>query len=92
MRQAKTRNKQNVTKKEAYKKLLARCRRLIADKKLEDAGKMLSDIYQALDKAAKTKAIAINVRISQYFLVHLKNGLFRYYRVWSIFLMYSFGK
>ena len=60
MRQAKTRNKQNVTKKEAYKKLLSRCRRLITDKKFEDAGKMLSLIYQALDKAAKTNAISRN--------------------------------
>jgi small subunit ribosomal protein S20 len=60
MRQAKTRNAQNVKKKEAYKKLVSRYRKSVADKKLEDAKKMLPGIYQALDKAAKTNAIAKN--------------------------------
>jgi small subunit ribosomal protein S20 len=60
MRQAKTRNAQNTKRKDAYKKLLSRCRKLISEKKTDDAKKMLSDIYQALDKAAKTNAIAKN--------------------------------
>lgn len=60
MRQAKTRNAQNVKRKDAYKKLVSRYRKLVADKKLKDAEKMLPDIYQALDKAAKTNSIAKN--------------------------------
>lgn len=58
MRQAKTRNAQNAKKKETYKKLVSRCRKLVADKKFEDAEKMIPDIYRAIDKAAKTNAIA----------------------------------
>ena len=60
MRQSKTRNAQNVKKKDTYKKLVSQFRKLVADKKFEGAKKMIPDIYQALDKAAKTNAIAKN--------------------------------
>ena len=60
MRQSKTRNARNIKKKEAYKKLISRYRKLVADAKVEEAKKMLSSIYKALDKAAKTNTIAKN--------------------------------
>lgn len=59
-RQNKKRNVQNVKRKETYKKLVTRYRKLVAGKKVEDAIKILPDIYQALDKAAKTNVIAKN--------------------------------
>lgn len=60
IRQSKTRNTRNVKKKETYKKLISRYRKLVAGAKLEDAKKMISNIYKALDKAAKTNTIAKN--------------------------------
>ncbi len=59
-RQSKKRNVQNTKRKETYKKLVTRYRKLVVGKKIEDAQKMLPDIYQALDKAAKTNVIAKN--------------------------------
>jgi len=60
MRQTKTRNAQNAKRKEAYKKLISSYRKSVADAKFEDAKKIIPDIYKALDKAAKTNAIAKN--------------------------------
>jgi len=59
-RQTKTRNARNVKKKDAYKRLISQYKKLIADKKIEEAQKLLSGIYKTLDKAAKTNAIAKN--------------------------------
>lgn len=61
----------NLTKKEAYKKAVKECRRLATAKKLEEAKAKLSEVYQALDKAAKTgvvkrnKASRLKSRLSQ---------------------------
>jgi small subunit ribosomal protein S20 len=50
----------NLVKKEGYKKLVAKYRKLVAGKNFEEAKKTLPLIYKALDKAAKTNVIAKN--------------------------------
>ena len=50
----------NLAKKEAYKKAVKNFRKLIAEKKAEEAKKMLPQVYKTLDKAAKTHVIAKN--------------------------------
>lgn len=60
MRQSKTRRENNIVKKENYKKVISTYKKAIAAKKIEEAKKMIPNIYKALDKAAKTNAIAKN--------------------------------
>ncbi len=60
LRQNKTRRVRNVIRKDTYKKAVVRYRKLVAQKKSEEAQKMLSTVYKALDKAAKTKVIEKN--------------------------------
>jgi small subunit ribosomal protein S20 len=60
MRQSKTRRERNIAKKESYKKVISAYKKAIVSKKIEEAKKMIPNIYKALDKAAKTKAIAKN--------------------------------
>ena len=60
LRQAKTRRLRNMTKKEAYKKLVVSYRKLIAAKKIDEAKATLPAVQKALDKAAKTNIIAKN--------------------------------
>lgn len=60
LRQNRTRRARNLIKKEVYKKLVAGYRKLVAHKKLDEAKNMLSSVYKALDKAAKTKVIEKN--------------------------------
>lgn len=60
LRQNKTRHARNAKKKEAYKKLVVNYKKLIAKKSVEEAVKLLPLVYQALDKAAKTKVIEKN--------------------------------
>jgi len=59
-RQNLTRRARNVTKKEAYKKVVVGYRKLVAGKKMDEAQKMLPSVFRALDKAAKTKVIEKN--------------------------------
>ncbi len=60
LRQNKTRKTHNLVKKEAYKKLVTKYRKAIAAKAHEEAGSLLSLVFKALDKAAKTKVIEKN--------------------------------
>jgi small subunit ribosomal protein S20 len=60
LRQNKTRNARNLTKKENYKKAVVKFRKLIAAKNIEEARKLLPLVFQTLDKAAKTKVIEKN--------------------------------
>jgi small subunit ribosomal protein S20 len=60
LRQNKTRHARNIIKKDAYKKAVTNFRKLITQKKHEEARAALSLAFQALDKAAKTKVIEKN--------------------------------
>ncbi|MDP2598769.1 MAG: 30S ribosomal protein S20 [Candidatus Liptonbacteria bacterium] len=59
-RQSVTRRARNLVKKEAYKKAVKEFRALIAGKKADAAKAILPAVFQALDKAAKTKVIEKN--------------------------------
>src|ERR1035437_975978 len=54
------RNKKNNSRKDTYKKAIKEYRRLIISKKPEEAAAKLKEVYQALDKAARTNAIKKN--------------------------------
>lgn len=60
LRQNKTRHARNTTKKEAYKKVVVKYRKLVAAKSHDEAIKLLPLAFKALDKAAKTKVIEKN--------------------------------
>ncbi|TSC81690.1 MAG: small subunit ribosomal protein S20 [Parcubacteria group bacterium Gr01-1014_20] len=60
LRQNLTRHKQNNKKKEAYKKLVKDFRKLVSGKDADKAKEKLAKVFQALDKAAKTKVIEKN--------------------------------
>lgn len=60
LRQNARRAKNNVVRKEAYKKLVKSYRALIAEKNTAEAAKQLPLVYKALDKAAKNKVIERN--------------------------------
>ena len=60
LRQNQTRRERNVTRKETYKKEVKTFRRLVAEKKLDEAKKHLSAVSKALDKAVKTGVIKKN--------------------------------
>lgn len=60
LRQSVRRRKGNIRKKEKFKNLLKEARRLVSQKKIEDAKKLLPQIYKSLDKAAKTGVIKKN--------------------------------
>ena len=60
LRQNISRRARNVVKKEAYKKAVKDFRAFVAEKKTEEAKKILSTVFKALDKAAKTKVIEKN--------------------------------
>ncbi len=60
MRQTRRRYARNLIKKEAYKKAVKNFRKLVVEKKVEEAKKILPAVYKALDKAAKTNVIAKN--------------------------------
>lgn len=59
-RQNKTRRVRNIVKKDAYKKAVTNFRKLVAQKKTEEARKALALAMKALDKAAKTRVIEKN--------------------------------
>ena len=60
LRQNVRRRAVNLAKKEAYKDAVKNFKKLFADKKMDEAKKQLSVMYQALDKAAKTNVITKN--------------------------------
>jgi len=59
-RQSKTRAARNLIYKENIKKLVKQARAFVSAKKVEDAKKILPEIYSALDKAAKVGVIKKN--------------------------------
>jgi small subunit ribosomal protein S20 len=60
LRQAKTRRARNIKQKDAYKGAVKAYRKLVSEKKWEDAMAKLKDVFRAVDKAAKTNVIAKN--------------------------------
>ena len=60
LRQNRTRHARNLIKKENYKKLVVKYRKLIVAKSMDEARKALPLVFKALDKAAKTKVIEKN--------------------------------
>jgi small subunit ribosomal protein S20 len=60
LRQSIRRRAQNLGRKDAYKKAVKEYRKLVAEKKLDEAKAKLPAVYKALDKAAKTNAIKKN--------------------------------
>lgn len=60
LRQNIRRRARNAQKKESYKKALKTFRKLVADKKNDDATKYLAVVFKTLDKAAKGGVIKKN--------------------------------
>ncbi len=60
MRQSATRRTQNVSRSDAYKKAVKNYKKLLVEKKIDEAQKSLVAVYKSLDKAAKTNVIAKN--------------------------------
>jgi len=59
-RQSAARKERNIIYKDKIKELVKKVRVLVAAKKMNDAKKLLPDIYSALDKAAKVGVIKKN--------------------------------
>lgn len=60
VRQSKSRAKRNTVYKNQIKKLIKEVKALVANKKTEEAKKMLSKVYSILDKASKVGIIKKN--------------------------------
>ena len=60
LRQNVRRRRENLKRKEAYKKVVKDYRKLVAVKKIDEAKNYLTKVYQTLDKAAKTNVIKKN--------------------------------
>ena len=60
LRQSKKRRGRNVQKKTIIKKLLKEVKNLVSEKKIEEAKKLLPQVYKLLDKAAKARLIKKN--------------------------------
>jgi len=60
LRQTQQKRSKNLLYKNKIKKLLKRVKNLVSQKKLEEAKKLLPQIYKALDKAVKTEVIKKN--------------------------------
>ena len=60
LRQSKKRRGRNIQKKTIIKKLLKEIKNLVSEKKVEEAKKLLPQVYKLLDKAAKTGLIKKN--------------------------------
>ena len=60
LRQNKTRHARNLVRKETYKKMVVKYRKLVATKATDEAKKLLPLVFKTLDKAAKTKVIEKN--------------------------------
>lgn len=77
LRQAKRRQIQNLKKKQAAKNLAKKIKKLVSEKKIDEAKKLISLAYKAIDKAAKTKVIPKNTASRQ------KSGLMKLFKVKS---------
>jgi len=60
LRQSKKRRARNIQKKKIIKKLLKEMKNLVSGKKIEEAKKLLPQVYKLLDKATKTGLIKKN--------------------------------
>lgn len=60
IRQSAKRNVRNVVYKNKIKSVVKEARSLVAKKKMDEAKKLLPEIYKALDKAAKVGVIKKN--------------------------------
>ena len=60
LRQNVRRRTRNTKQKESYKKTVKQYRKLVLEKKLDDAKKFLPAVFKVLDKAAKTGVIKKN--------------------------------
>lgn len=60
MRQNVTRRSRNVKRKEAVKKVLKSYRKLVAEKKADEAKALLPKVMKTLDKVAKTGVLKKN--------------------------------
>ena len=60
IRQSQRRRTHNIQKKDNIKTLVKQVKFLVSQKKNEEAKKLLPDLYQAFDKAAKTGVIKKN--------------------------------
>lgn len=60
LRQSKRRNARNVAKKTAYKAVVTKIKKLTETGQASVAETLLPQLYKAVDKAAKTRAIAVN--------------------------------
>ncbi len=60
LRQSSRRHARNLAKSNAYKKTVKEIKNLLAAGKQADAQKLLSGLYAAVDKAAKTNVIKKN--------------------------------
>lgn len=57
LRQNSTRKKRNIRRKDSLKDLLKEINNLISQKKIDEAKKLLPNVYKALDKTAKVGII-----------------------------------
>lgn len=60
LRQNIKRRKVNVKRKTELKTVIKKYKKLIAEKKIEEAKKLLSEVYKKLDKSAKVNLIKKN--------------------------------
>lgn len=60
LRQSKRRHEQNLAKKEAFRAAIKKLQKLVAAKNADAAKTALHEVYQKVDKAAKTFAIHKN--------------------------------
>ena len=60
LRKSQKRRVKNIAKTRRLKNLLKEVRVLVAEKKIEEAKKLLPQVYKVLDKAAKSKLIKKN--------------------------------
>lgn len=60
LRKTKARKAKNLSQSKQVKDLMKKIQKLISEKKVDEAKKLLSQTYQAIDKAAKNGVIAKN--------------------------------
>lgn len=60
LRQSLKRRKRNLAYKKKIKKLIKEVRKLVLEKKIEEAKNLLPQVYKAIDKAAKVGVIKKN--------------------------------
>lgn len=77
LRQSKKNHEFNLLWKGRFKDLLKRSRKSIADKKLDEAKKLVADVIQTLDKAAQKRVIKKNsaARLKSRIMKRLNNAV-----------------